>query len=79
MKTELNAIAIKAQTHPKHRFQNLYGLLDAEMLEGSWGKLNKQSAPGLDGVIPSEYQHRLPENIERLSDQLKGKQYRNEF
>jgi RNA-directed DNA polymerase len=76
MKTELNAIAIKAQTHPKHRFQNLYGLLDAEMLEGSWGKLNKQSAPGLDGVIPNEYQQRLPENIERLSDQLKGKQYR---
>jgi RNA-directed DNA polymerase len=55
MKTELNAIAIKAQTHPKHRFQNLYGLLDAEMLEGSWGKINKQSAPGLEGVIPSEY------------------------
>jgi RNA-directed DNA polymerase len=46
------------------------------MLEGSWGELNKQSAPGLDGVIPSEYQQRLPENIERLSEQLKGKQYR---
>ncbi len=76
MKTKLNAIALKAQTHPRHRFQNLYGLLDAEMLEGSWGQLNKQSAPGLDGVTPREYQQSLSENIERLSDQLKRKQYR---
>ncbi len=40
------------------------------------GKLNKQSAPRLDGLIPGEYQQKLPENIEPLSDQLKGKQYK---
>lgn len=76
MKTKLDAIAFKAQTHPKHRFQDLYGLLDTEMLEGMWGQLNKRSAPGLDGVTPSDYQQRLSENIEGLSHQLKTKQYR---
>lgn len=76
MTTKLNAIAFKAQTHPRHRFQNLYGLLDAEMLEGSWGQINKRSAPGLDGVTPREYRQRLSGNIGRLSDQLKRKQYR---
>ncbi|TMO07438.1 reverse transcriptase, partial [Pseudoalteromonas sp. S558] len=26
MTTTLNTLAFKAHTHPKHRFQNLYGL-----------------------------------------------------
>ena len=76
MTTALHAIAFKAQTHPKHRFQNLYGLLDADLLVQSWGQLNKQSASGIDGVKPSDFKQRLSENIERLSHQLKQKQFR---
>ncbi len=76
MKTELNAIAFKAQTHPKHRFQNLYGLLNSDLLIQSWGQINKQSAAGIDGVKPSDFKQRLPENIKRLRDQLKQKTFR---
>ena len=76
MKTALHAIAFKAQTHPNHRFQNLYGLLDTNLLIQSWGQINKQSACGIDGVTPSDFKQRLPENIDRLHHQLKDKTYR---
>jgi len=76
MTTALPTLAFKAQTHPKHRFQNLYGLLDSDLLIQSWGQLNKRSAPGIDGVTASDFEHRLPENIARLSRELKQKCYR---
>lgn len=76
MTTELNAIAFKAQTHPKHRFQNLYGLLNSDLLVQSWGQINKRSAAGIDGITPSDFKKRLPENIDRLSQQLKQKTFR---
>ena len=76
MTTKLNAIAFKAQTHPKHRFQNLYGLLNTDLLIESWGQINKQSAAGIDGVKPENFKQRLTENIERLSQQLKQKTFR---
>ena len=77
MKTELSAIAIKATSHPEHRFQNLYGLLDTELLYQSWGQLNKQAVAGIDGVTIPEYQSNLPENIKRLEEELRNKQYRS--
>ncbi len=76
MTTTLDSIAFKAYTHPKHRFQNLYGLLNTERLHQSWGQLNKQAAPGIDGVTISHYQKCLSENISRLNQQLKQKCYR---
>jgi RNA-directed DNA polymerase len=76
MKTELNAIAFKAQTDPKHRFQNLYGQLDSDSLIQSWGQLNKRSAAGIDGVTPTDFGRQLPENIDRLSHELKQKSFR---
>ncbi|MFT6975793.1 MAG: retron-type reverse transcriptase [Bermanella sp.] len=75
----VNTIAFKAQTPPKHRFQNLYGLLDANSLYQSWGQLNKSAKPGLDGTtIPmykAMYKAKLIENINRLDLQLKQKCY----
>jgi len=76
MKTELHDIAFKAQSHPKHRFQNLYGLLNTDLLYQSWGQLNKQSAPGIDGITSSVYEAGLVENIQQLAEQLCQKSYR---
>lgn len=76
MTTALDNIAFKAHTHPKHRFQNLYGLLNTDNLYQSWGQLNKQAAPGVDGVTMNDYQQGLVENINRLSQALKHKCYR---
>ena len=76
MKTTLLSIAIKAHTHPKHRFQNLYGMLDSEFLNQSWGQLNKKAAAGIDGISIAKYQSKLPENIQRLTQQLRNKSFR---
>ena len=76
MKTALNGIAFKAQTHAKHRFQNLYGRLNADALYRGWAHLNKQSAAGIDGVNPQQFEQRLPENIHTLAQQLKTRRYR---
>ena len=76
MTTTLNAIAFKAHTHPKHRFQNLFGLLNTDSLYESWGQLNKQAKPGIDGVTIPQYQAKLVENIQGLAKRLKDKSYR---
>ena len=76
MTTELHNIAFKARSHPRHRFQNLYGLLNSDLLYQSWGQLNKQAASGIDGVTTSMYESDLSENIHRLDLELKAKRYR---
>ena len=76
MTTELSAIAFKAQSHSKHRFQNLYGLLNAETLYRGWSNLNKQSAAGVDGITAKEYRKSLIENIHSLHHKLKENRYR---
>ena len=76
MKTALQAIAFKSQTHPKHQFENLYGLLNSDLLIQSWGQINKRSAAGVDGITAIHYRPKLAENIERLTEQLKSKRYR---
>ena len=76
MITALHGIAFKAPSHPRHRFQDLYGLLKTDLLYQSWGQLNKQAASGIDGITPSMYESNLPESIQRLESQLKAKRYR---
>ena len=76
MTTELQAIAFKARTHPKHRFQNLMGLLDRNLLYQSWGQLNTQAAPGIDGVTTSQYEQDLSVHIHQLAHDLNTQNYR---
>lgn len=76
MTTELLAIACKAQSHPKHRFQNLYRLLDKRLLAASWGKLNKASAPGIDGITADTYKLKLNHHLTTLHHCLANKSYR---
>ncbi|WP_308368213.1 MULTISPECIES: reverse transcriptase domain-containing protein [unclassified Microbulbifer] len=76
MTTALNAIAFKARTHPRHRFQNLYGELNPGLLTRGWANLNKRSAPGVDGVEAEDFGARLPENIHRIHQNLKANRFR---
>lgn len=76
MTTALNAIAIKARTHPRHRFQNLYGELNTDLLKRAWANLNKQSAPGIDGVTADKFGARLSDNIQRIHQRLKAYSFR---
>jgi hypothetical protein len=52
--TFLRGIAIKAQADKQHRFQNLYGCLDAELLRHCWNDLNKDAASGVEEVTAAE-------------------------
>jgi RNA-directed DNA polymerase len=75
--TFLQAISIKAGTAKAHRFQNLYGSLNESLLQEAWSHLNKQGAPGVDEVTVARYGENLDENIKRLVERLKRKEYRS--
>ena len=74
--TSLRAIAMKARACAKHRFQNLYRLLNAQFLMSCWKDLNKNAASGVDKVTAEAYAENLEANIEALEKRLKQKRYR---
>jgi len=74
--TSLRGIATKARERPGHRFENLYGELNEELLRESWKRLNKAAASGVDRVTAREYAEDLDGNLGRLVVRLKSKHYR---
>lgn len=76
MQTSLERIANKAQRDKKYRFQNLYGMLNEELVEYSWRCLNKNAAAGIDKISYHEYDDNASENISGLVERLKEKRYR---
>lgn len=76
MQTSLRGIANRARSHQKHRFRNLYGMLNEETLHWAWRLLNKRAAPGVDKVDYNEYRRNLDSNIHSLVERLKRGGYR---
>ena len=76
VQTSLQAIAQKATSHKKHRFRNLYRLLNEELLQDCWRAIRKDAAYGVDQVSAQEYEEHLVENIHQLVERLKRKSYR---
>ena len=76
MQTSLEAIANKAKKEKTHRFQDLYRMLNEELLRESWGQLNKKAATGVDGRSYRQYGENLEENIRNVVEKLKRKRYR---
>jgi RNA-directed DNA polymerase len=76
MQTFLQGIAKKAQAQPKHRFGNLYELLNETFLKECWRDIRKDAAYGVDRVSAEDYEQHLDENIHNLVERLKQKQYR---
>lgn len=50
VQTSLSGIAKKAGRCPKHRFRNLFGMLNERMLLDSWEWMNRKAASGVDVV-----------------------------
>jgi group II intron reverse transcriptase/maturase len=75
MHTNLLGIANKAKKDKRHRFRNLYGMLNAEFLMGCWKDINKNAAMGVDKVSAAEYGINLSENVNELVSRLKAKRY----
>lgn len=76
MSTFLQGIAKKAREQPKHRFGNLYELLNEAYLRECWQDIRKEAAYGVDHVSADAYEQQLEENIRDLVERLKGKRYR---
>jgi group II intron reverse transcriptase/maturase len=76
MQTSLRGIAKKAQEKKKHRFGNLYEMLNEENLVDCWRYIRKNAACGVDRVSAREYEENLEENIKRLVERLKTGSYR---
>jgi RNA-directed DNA polymerase len=76
MSTFLQGIAKKAREQPKHRFGNLYELLNEAYLRECWQDIRKDAAYGVDHVSAEAYEEHLEEHIRDLVERLKGKRYR---
>jgi group II intron reverse transcriptase/maturase len=76
MQTSLRGIAKRAKEAPKHRFGNLYSLLNEANLRWCFPQLNRKAAPGVDGVDYETFEAKLDENIVRIGDDLKEGKYR---
>lgn len=76
MQTSLQGIAKRAKKQKKHRFQDLYRMLDEEFLLESWRDIRKDAAFGVDRVSAEEYEQNLGENIRDLVERLKRGRYR---
>ena len=76
VQTSLRGIAKKAQQQKKHRFGNLYEMLNEEFLLDCWRYIKKNAAFGVDRVSARDYENNLEENIRQLVERLKKSNYR---
>jgi RNA-directed DNA polymerase len=76
VQTSLRGIAKKATGQKKHRFGNLYEMLNEEYLLDCWRYIRKDAAYGVDRVSAQEYEQNLEENIRQLVERLKRGSYR---
>lgn len=76
MQTSLQGIANRAAREKRHRFQNLFILLNEESLKECWRDIRKNAAHGVDGLSARDYEANLEDNIKDLVRRLKGRRYR---
>jgi group II intron reverse transcriptase/maturase len=76
MQTSLQGIAKKAKTDTKHKFGNLYSLLNEENLSWCFKEMNRKASPGIDGIDYAAYEEDLETNVKRLVESLKSKTYK---
>ena len=74
--TSLRAIANRAKESRHHRFRNLFGEVNEELLLHCWRDLNKDAASGVDGVTAQDYAVGLEARIADLAQRVKTGRYR---
>ena len=72
----LIALKQKALKEKKHRFRNLYGSINLEMLYLSFSQLRPNASAGVDEVTYQDYKENLDSNLRSLLGRLKSKSYR---
>lgn len=66
----LDRITTRAESHGEERFNNLFSLLNYELLYHAFCGLKRGKAPGLDGVTLEEYSQNLIGNLKALLERL---------
>lgn len=73
--TKQQRIAELARREPKVTFTSINHYLDLKWLTEAYRRLNKQSAPGVDGMRVSEYGLNLKQNLDGLLERAKSGKY----
>jgi len=71
----LDRITNRAETHPDEVFNNLFSLLNYELLWHAFRKLKRDKAPGVDGVTVDQYEESLQDNLQDLLTRLHRGRY----
>ena len=74
--SRLLAVRQRAKRNKKQTFNNLFSLIDEELLIASFYQLKRQSAAGCDGVTWQAYEQCLPSNVQTLLLSLRQGRYR---
>ena len=74
--TRLDQIHQRAVTQPNAVFNNLFSLLNAELLWFAFRRLKRGKAPGVDGVTLEDYEANLRNNLQDLLQRLHRCSYR---
>ena len=69
-------ITNRAEQHPEAAFNNLFTLLDVELLRMAFGRLERNKAPGIDGRTVKDYEANLETNLQDLEQRLHRGSYR---
>ncbi len=74
--TRLDRISQRAKTHPEERFNNLFSLLNYELLWYAFRRLKRGKTPGVDNVTFEDYEADLEANLRGLLERLHRGSYR---
>jgi RNA-directed DNA polymerase len=72
----LERITERAKREPEATFNNVYSLLTCELLGLAFRKLQRDKAPGVDGVTVDQYEEHLEDNLQDLEARLHRQSYR---
>ena len=76
MLTRLDRITQRAETQPEAVFNNLFSLLNFELLWLAFRRLKRGKVPGVEGVTVEAYEAKLRDNLHDLLQRLHRGSYR---
>ena len=76
VRTRLDRITERATRDRVATYNNLYTLLDAQLLHSAFCQLKRDKAPGADGVTVDQYEENLDANLTDLETRLHRRSYR---
>jgi group II intron reverse transcriptase/maturase len=74
--SRLERITNRAEQHPEETFNNLFTLLNVELLRMAFERLERNKAPGIDGRTVKDYEANLESNLRDLEQRLHRGTYR---